>query len=62
MSSVVYELYSAVRSGKLDKENLSTDIFRECLFAVENNDVDLLIRTSGYKRTSDFLSWQVSLY
>lgn len=60
MSSVAHELCSAVRTGNLEKESLTIDLFRECLFAVDNNDADLLIRTSGFKRISDFLSWQVS--
>ncbi len=58
MSTVSYNLYTAIRDGKIS-DKVTVDLFNECLFAVENRPVDLLIRTSGYKRISDFLSWQV---
>jgi len=36
----------------------SADEFRRCLYAPEMHDPDLLIRTSGERRISNFLLWQ----
>ena len=60
MSKVSLELYQAIQKGIINENQLTEELFTESLFAVENHDVDLFIRTSGYKRISDFLSWQVT--
>lgn len=59
MSTVAFHLYEAVQAGLINEEHIQEELFQECLFAIETRSVDLLIRTSGYKRISDFLSWQV---
>lgn len=59
MSSVAFQLYSAFLEGKIGNK-LSIEFFKECLFAIENHEVDLFIRTSGYKRMSNVFCWQVS--
>jgi len=45
-----------VKSGKLDIDKINEETFSKNLYF--NNDVDLIIRTSGERRTSDFLPWQ----
>lgn len=59
MSTVAFKLYSGFCEGKIQSNNLSAAFFNECLFALENHDVDLFIRTSGYKRISNIFCWQV---
>lgn len=59
MSTVANNLCLDICDGKIKENNLTCDLFMECLFAVENHNVDLLIRTSGFHRISDFLNWQV---
>lgn len=45
--------------GLLDPDALDEKVFRRALFAPELPDVDLLIRTSGEFRISNFLLWQI---
>ena len=37
-------------------------LIEQCLYSNKSRDVDLLIRTSGEVRLSDFLMWQVSKF
>lgn len=48
----------AIRS--LDPEGLTEDDLRARLYAPHMPDVDLLVRTAGEQRISNFLLWQVS--
>jgi undecaprenyl diphosphate synthase len=53
--------YSAdVLSGKTDPESLSIEEFSRYLYTIGLPDPDLLIRTSGEMRISNFLLWQLS--
>jgi undecaprenyl diphosphate synthase len=47
-----------VAEGRMRPEELSEELFRTYLFAPELPDPDLLIRTSGEMRLSNFLPWQ----
>ncbi|MGN0181962.1 MAG: isoprenyl transferase [Candidatus Ornithomonoglobus sp.] len=54
------ELCKKAAAGELDPDRLSEeDIDRE-LYTAGQPDVDLLIRTSGEQRLSNFMLWQVS--
>jgi len=46
--------------GELDIENLSEEDFSRCLYTAGLPDPDLLVRTSGEMRISNFLLWQLS--
>ncbi len=48
----------AVRAGRLAPAEITEDIFASYLDTVDVPDPDLLIRTSGERRMSNFLSWQ----
>lgn len=61
------EIIDAVKSiaedalaGKCDIANLNEGHFSQYLYDPEMEDVDLLIRTSGEVRISNFLLWQIS--
>lgn len=57
------EILSAVRRlvhDGLDPEGLDESAFRRYLYAPDIPDPDLLIRTSGEMRISNFLLWQVA--
>jgi undecaprenyl diphosphate synthase len=49
-----------VRDGRLDPELIDEARFREQLYRPEIPDPDLLIRTAGELRVSNFLLWQIS--
>ncbi|HKP23163.1 MAG TPA: isoprenyl transferase [Dongiaceae bacterium] len=51
-------LAKAVQAGSLDPEDINEDAFHRHLFTVDIPDPDLVIRTSGEKRISNFLLWQ----
>ena len=47
-----------VIENKLNPEDVNEEIFESKLFTREIPDVDLIIRTAGEKRLSNFLLWQ----
>jgi len=49
-----------VRSGKLRVEDIDPDCIGDHLYVPPIRDVDLLIRTSGEMRVSNFLTWQIA--
>ena len=56
----VKEIMSLVNDGEITIENIDTSLFEEYLFTRGLPDPDLLIRTSGEKRLSNFLLWQLA--
>ncbi|MCA0376323.1 MAG: di-trans,poly-cis-decaprenylcistransferase [Gemmatimonadetes bacterium] len=53
-------LAQAVRDGTLEVEAIDEAAFASRLYTAECPDPDLLIRTSGEQRLSNFLLWQVA--
>lgn len=49
-----------VRAGLLTPESIDEDAFRARLYTSDCPDPDLLIRTSGEQRLSNFMLWQVA--
>ena len=56
----VQEIVAAVGAGELRKEDISEAAISRFLYTKDLPDPDLLIRTSGEKRISNFLLWQLS--
>ncbi|HSM60560.1 MAG TPA: polyprenyl diphosphate synthase [Longimicrobiales bacterium] len=54
------ELARRVAEGSLRPEDIDEDVVRSTLFTVGVPDPDLLIRTSGEYRISNFLLWQLA--
>ena len=48
-----------VKNGKIKSEDITTDLFSNYLYTAGMPDPDLVIRTSGEMRTSNFLPWQI---
>jgi undecaprenyl diphosphate synthase len=48
------------KSGELDSEDINEKVFAQHLYTRNMPDPDLLIRTSGEMRVSNFLLWQIS--
>ena len=49
-----------VKSGKLDIEKLDTEIYKDYLYTKGLPEIDLMVRTSGEKRISNFLPYQLA--
>ncbi|MCP5558563.1 MAG: isoprenyl transferase [Verrucomicrobiaceae bacterium] len=56
----IKSLIESVEKGHLDKAMIDGDVFGKHLYTRYYPDPDLLIRTSGEMRLSNFLLWQVS--
>ena len=51
-------LAQQVRDGALDPEEITEDLFAGSLYTADVPDPDLIIRTGGEMRLSNFLTWQ----
>jgi len=58
ITDAVRRMVAAGAAGRLSAEQVNTDAFNEYLYAPDLPDVDLLIRTSGEQRLSNFVTWQ----
>lgn len=56
----VKTIVKAINDEKIQRDDISEDLISQCLFTSLSPNPDLLIRTSGEVRLSDFLLWQVS--
>jgi undecaprenyl diphosphate synthase len=56
----VKKLADKCSSGKLTADTISEELFSSQLYTAGQNDPDLLIRTGGEHRLSNFLLWQAS--
>lgn len=56
----VKNISSDVKEGKVDVENIDEKLFESYLYTKDFPPVDLLIRTSGEIRISNFLLWQIA--
>jgi undecaprenyl diphosphate synthase len=58
IASAARELARAARDGRLDPETITPELFASRLFTSALPEPDLIIRTSGERRLSNFLLWQ----
>ncbi|MDT0558903.1 isoprenyl transferase [Ichthyenterobacterium sp. W332] len=58
--SVVKELTYKVKNNIISAESIDESIINKHLYTQDLPDVDLLIRTSGEQRISNFLLWQIA--
>ena len=49
-----------VKDGKIDIDEINEELFTNNLYTAGQEDPDLVIRTSGEMRTSNFLPWQIT--
>lgn len=56
----VKAIANSARAGIVDPKDVSEKLFSEFLYTADLPDPDLLIRTSGEHRISNFLLWQTS--
>src|SRR5438874_2800865 len=53
-------LAKKVKAAQLDPEDITEEVFAQHLYTCNIPDPDLMIRTSGEMRVSNFLLWQIS--
>jgi undecaprenyl diphosphate synthase len=58
--NAVKKISSKVKSGELNEEEITEEVFENHLYTRDLPPVDLLIRTSGEVRISNFLLWQIA--
>jgi undecaprenyl diphosphate synthase len=58
--NTIKEISFKVKNNIISPENIDESIFNEHLYTRNLPDVDLLIRTSGEQRISNFLLWQIA--
>ena len=58
--NAVNSLLIDVKSGKLSTEKVSEEVFKSYLCTASIPDPELIIRTSGEHRISNFLLWQAA--
>ncbi len=60
MVDAVQDIARQVQSGGLSPEDIDEELISRSLYTKSIRDPDLLIRTSGEMRVSNFLLWQIS--
>ncbi|MDO6471348.1 isoprenyl transferase [Maribacter sp. 1_MG-2023] len=60
LQSMVKEISTKVKNNIISIENIDQEIINSHLYTHDLPDVDLLIRTSGEHRISNFLLWQIA--
>jgi undecaprenyl diphosphate synthase len=56
----VRDIAGKVKAGKLEPAEINEQVISQNLYTHQYPDPDLLIRTSGELRVSNFLLWQIS--
>jgi len=60
ITNAIQRMYDEIRSGSLKKEQITQELITSYLATKDFPDPDLLIRTSGEFRISNFLIWQIA--
>lgn len=60
LTKAVQNISADVASGKINKNDISEELISKYLYTTNIPDPELLIRTSGEKRISNFLLWQLA--
>ena len=60
ITDALRKIASRIEAGELSARNVTEDLVRDSLYTAGMPDPDLLIRTSGECRVSNFLLWQIA--
>ena len=60
LTQAVKEISDRVKSGEISSKDIDESVINKHLYTQNLPDVDLLIRTSGEQRISNFLLWQIA--
>ena len=56
----VKRIASDVKKGKMSPDEIKEDVISSYLYTSDTPDPDLILRTSGEERISNFLLWQLA--
>ena len=56
----VRKIVAEAKNGQIDEQSITPELISSHLYTADIPDPDLLIRTSGEMRLSNFLLWQLS--
>lgn len=59
ITKAIKQIAEEVKEGKIEASDISESLVQKYLYTKDEPDPDLLIRTSGEIRLSNFLPWQV---
>lgn len=54
------KIVRSIKEGKLSEDDISQDLFSSMLYTADIPEPDILIRTSGEQRISNYLLWQIA--
>ncbi|GAB6024018.1 hypothetical protein CHUAL_008742 [Chamberlinius hualienensis] len=60
LHQAIQHLLEGVEQGLIEPDDITEDSLQQCLYTYNSPDPEILIRTSGEVRLSDFLLWQTS--
>ena len=60
LMDAVRQIAEDVQAERITPDEITEDLFSDCLYTSGMSDPDLLIRTAGEMRISNFLLWQIS--
>lgn len=61
MTQSIKDIIDGVHRNEIEPCDITDTLIRRCMYSGKSSDPDLLVRTSGEARLSDFLLWQVSV-
>ena len=60
MLRAIRNIAEHVKNGKLESKNINEKVISTYLYTADLPDPDLVLRTSGEERVSNFLLWQLA--
>lgn len=60
VTEAVKAAVTGVKNNEISPDDINEELITKCLYTHDSPEPDLLIRSSGEIRFSDFLLWQVS--
>lgn len=62
MAHAIRNVANGIVRNEILVEDVDEGLLSKCMYTHKSSDPELIIRTSGEVRLSDFMMWQVSIY
>lgn len=60
ITNSIKSIIEGVEAGMIEEKDINEQLISSCLYTNKSPDPDLLVRTSGEVRFSDFMLWQIT--